>query len=57
MKKVRLRKTKMIRNDLRVVVCSLKMLFFCRYATMLVIVTAQVDSVVHVVINLALEEV
>ena len=47
----------MIRNDLRVVVCSLKMLFFCRYATMLVIVTAQVDSVVHVVINLALEEV
>ena len=57
MKKVRLRKIKMIRNDLRVVVCSLKMLFFCRYATMLVIVTAQVDSVVHVVINLALEEV
>ena len=59
MMRVRLKTIKKICNNLsiKVGIYFLKSLFFFRYATMLVTVTAQVDSDAHVVINLALEEV
>ena len=59
MMRVKLKKIKIIRNNLsiKVGIYSLKSLLFCRYAIMLVTVTAQTDSDAHVVINLALEEV